>query len=72
MHDTPEPDSPQDDSPLPSLRRPVACPKHPDGCRWGCDRGFAVPTRADCFDCGYNVGWETCSIEISSVDDEEG
>ena len=61
----------EDDPEVSRVRRLVTCPKHPNGTRWGCDRGFETPSRQDCFDCGYNIGWETCQVEITMTGDDD-
>lgn len=35
-----------------------------------CHRHLEVPTRKDCFDCGYQWGYETCQVEIDGDGDE--
>lgn len=35
-----------------------------------CHRHLEVPTRKDCFNCGYTWGYETCQVEIDDDGDE--
>lgn len=62
---------------VPGVRRnPVRhifarCPLDPSAPIGTCRRGFEVPTRTDCFKCGYDLGYQS-AIEDATTDPDEG